>query len=157
MIKYWKDVDILDIELKEWEYEYSEEIAEGIILDIDKKGEIISIEILDISKRLDNFMVETIKKQLKEGHGSLRAFVNTLSAILAFSLYTLPLPLKAFSGSSKYCFLHFTMSEGLIPFSRDTCAGVFPLSTSLITPILKSRVYFLLFISHPLFSFFLVS
>ena len=34
MIKYWKDVDILDIELKKGKYEYSEEIAEGVILDI---------------------------------------------------------------------------------------------------------------------------
>jgi uncharacterized protein YuzE len=40
MIKYWKDVDILNIELKEGKYEYSEEIA-GVILDIDKSGEII--------------------------------------------------------------------------------------------------------------------
>ena len=39
MIKYWKDVDILDIELKEGKYEYSEEIAEGVILDQDGKSE----------------------------------------------------------------------------------------------------------------------
>jgi uncharacterized protein YuzE len=58
MIKYWKDVDILDIELKEEKYEYSEEIAEGVILDIDKNGEIISIEIMDMSKRLDDFVIE---------------------------------------------------------------------------------------------------
>ena len=50
MVKYWKEVDILDIELKEGEYEYSEEIAEGVILDIDKSGEILSIEILDMPK-----------------------------------------------------------------------------------------------------------
>jgi len=68
MIKYWKDVDILDIELKGGEYEYSEEIAEGVILDIDKKGEIISIEILDMSKRLDDFVIEMITRQyLMEG------------------------------------------------------------------------------------------
>ena len=68
MIKYWKDVDILDIELKGGEYEYSEEIAEGVILDVDKKGEIISIEILDMSKRLDDFVVEMITRQyLMEG------------------------------------------------------------------------------------------
>jgi len=60
MIKYWKDVDILDIELKKDDYEYSEEIAEGVIWDIDKKGEIISIEILDMSKRLDDFVIEMI-------------------------------------------------------------------------------------------------
>jgi uncharacterized protein YuzE len=63
MIKYWKDVDILDIELKEEKYEYSEEIAEGVILDIDKNGEIISIEIMDMSKRLDDFVIEVITRQ----------------------------------------------------------------------------------------------
>lgn len=63
MIKYWKDVDILDIELKEGKYEYSEEIAEGVILDVDVRGEILSIEILDISKRLDDFVVEMIARQ----------------------------------------------------------------------------------------------
>lgn len=54
MIKYWKDVDILDIELRDGKYEYSEEIAEGVILDLDKNGEIMAIEILNVSKRLDN-------------------------------------------------------------------------------------------------------
>ncbi|MGB2728474.1 MAG: DUF2283 domain-containing protein [Halobacteriota archaeon] len=39
MIKYWKDVDIVDIELRDGKYEYSEEIAEGVILDLDKKTE----------------------------------------------------------------------------------------------------------------------
>ena len=63
MIKYWKDEDILDIELKGGGYEYSEEIAEGVILDIDKKGEIMSIEILDISKRLDEFVSKKITGQ----------------------------------------------------------------------------------------------
>ncbi len=69
MIKYWKDVDILDIELKKEDYEYSEEIAEGVILDIDKKGEIISIEILDMSKRLDDFVIEMITQHylMEEG------------------------------------------------------------------------------------------
>ena len=62
MIKYWKDVDILDIELKKEDYEYSEEIAEGVILDIDKKGEIISIEIPDMSKLLDDFVIEMITR-----------------------------------------------------------------------------------------------
>ena len=63
MIKYWKDVDILDIKLKDGKYEYSEEIAEGVILDVDERGEILSIEILDISKRLDDFVVEMIARQ----------------------------------------------------------------------------------------------
>ena len=69
MIKYWKDVDILDIELKKEDYEYSEEIAEGVILDIDKKGEIISIEILDMSKRLDDFVIEMITQHYLMAEG----------------------------------------------------------------------------------------
>jgi len=63
MVKYWKEVDILDIELKEGEYEYSEEIAEGVILDIDKSGEILSIEILDMPKRLATSAVEKMSQQ----------------------------------------------------------------------------------------------
>jgi len=71
MIKYWKDVDILDIELKKDDYEYSEEIAEGVILDIDKKGEIISIEILDMSKRLDDFVIEMITQHYLMAEGKV--------------------------------------------------------------------------------------
>ena len=71
MIKYWKDVDILDIELKKEDYEYSEEIAEGVILDIDKKGEIISIEILDMSKRLDDFVIEMITQHYLMAEGKV--------------------------------------------------------------------------------------
>ena len=70
MIKYWKDVDILDIELKKEDYEYSEEIAEGVILDIDKKGEIISIEILDMSKRLDDFVIGMITQHYLMAEGN---------------------------------------------------------------------------------------
>ncbi len=58
-----KDVDILYIELRDGKYEYSEEIAEGVILDLDKNGEIMAIEILNTSKRLDNSVVEKITEQ----------------------------------------------------------------------------------------------
>lgn len=45
----------MDIELRDGKYEYSEEIAEGVILDLDKNGEIMAIEILNISKRLGHY------------------------------------------------------------------------------------------------------
>nr|MBC8526457.1 DUF2283 domain-containing protein [Candidatus Cloacimonadota bacterium] len=48
-INYDEKVDILYIKLKETEYYESDEIKEGIILDYDKNGNIISIEILDAS------------------------------------------------------------------------------------------------------------
>ncbi|MEA1905619.1 MAG: DUF2283 domain-containing protein [Euryarchaeota archaeon] len=51
MIKYFKDIDILNIELQEGEFEYSEEIADGVIFDISREGEILSIEVLDVAKK----------------------------------------------------------------------------------------------------------
>ena len=51
-IKYIKDIDILNIELKEGKFQYSHELGEGIILDLSEDGEILSIEIIDASKRL---------------------------------------------------------------------------------------------------------
>ncbi len=58
IIKYWKDVDVLDICVKEGKYEYSEEVADGVILDIGKDGEILSIEILNATKRMDELRVD---------------------------------------------------------------------------------------------------
>jgi len=52
-IKYWKDIDVLNIEVKKGDYEYSEEVADGVTLDLSKEGDIISIEILDATKRMD--------------------------------------------------------------------------------------------------------
>ena len=57
MIKYFKDIDILNIELHEGEFGYSEEIADGVIFDISQEGvysqegEILSIEVLDVAKK----------------------------------------------------------------------------------------------------------
>jgi uncharacterized protein YuzE len=49
-VKYVKDIDVLTIELQEGEYEHSEEIGEGVILDIGKNGDILSVEIIDATK-----------------------------------------------------------------------------------------------------------
>lgn len=51
-IKYWQDTDVLDIELKRGKYKFSEEIADGVIMDISNNGDILSIEILDAAQRL---------------------------------------------------------------------------------------------------------
>ena len=47
---YDKEEDILNIELKDSEYWKSIELPNGIIIDIDKDGDIISIEIFKASK-----------------------------------------------------------------------------------------------------------
>ncbi len=50
-IKYDQEVDILLIELSDSEVYESDESKPGVILDYDKEGKIIRIEILDASKR----------------------------------------------------------------------------------------------------------
>ena len=53
-IKYDSEVDILCITLKDVEIEESGEETPGIILDYDSEGNIVGIEILQASKRIDN-------------------------------------------------------------------------------------------------------
>jgi len=62
-IKYVKDIDVLNIELKEGSFEYSEEIGEGVILDIGADGEILSIEIIDAAKRLGKEVADKIARR----------------------------------------------------------------------------------------------
>ncbi len=62
-IKYWKDIDVLNIEVKKGDYEYSEEVAEGVILDIGKDGDIMAIEILDATKRMDQPVAQRLAKK----------------------------------------------------------------------------------------------
>ena len=60
MIKYFKEIDILNIELHEGEFGYSEEIADGVIFDISQEGEILSIEVLDVAKKFRKPAMERI-------------------------------------------------------------------------------------------------
>ncbi|MEA1894440.1 MAG: DUF2283 domain-containing protein [Euryarchaeota archaeon] len=51
MIKYFKEIDIPNIELHEGEFGYSEEIADGVIFDISQEDGILSIEVLNVAKK----------------------------------------------------------------------------------------------------------
>ena len=62
-IKYVKDIDVLNIELQEGEFEYSEEIGEGVILDLGQNGDILSIEIIDATKRLGKQVADKITQR----------------------------------------------------------------------------------------------
>jgi uncharacterized protein YuzE len=62
-VKYVKDIDVLTIELQEGEYEHSEEIGEGVILDIGKNGDILSVEIIDATKRLQKDVADKIAQR----------------------------------------------------------------------------------------------
>ena len=53
-ITYDPEVDVLRIVLNNAEIEESDEEKPGVILDYDKDGNIVGLEILDASKRVEN-------------------------------------------------------------------------------------------------------
>ena len=53
-IKYDQEVDVLTIEFSSARVDESDEDKPGIILDYDKDGNIVGIEILNASKRMEN-------------------------------------------------------------------------------------------------------
>lgn len=53
-VKYDQEVDVLTIEFSSVPIEESDEEKPGIILDYDKDGNIIRLEILNASKRIEN-------------------------------------------------------------------------------------------------------
>ncbi len=59
-ITYDPKVDIMNIKFQEGKYEISEEVGEGIVIDLTKEGKVISIEILDASKRMPKKSIEDV-------------------------------------------------------------------------------------------------
>jgi uncharacterized protein YuzE len=55
-VKYDPNVDVLSIVLSDAPVEESDEDKPGIILDYDKQGNVVALEILDASKRMGNPM-----------------------------------------------------------------------------------------------------
>jgi uncharacterized protein YuzE len=53
-IKYDPEVEVIRITLKDVAIEESDEETPGIILDFDSDGNVVGIEILQASKRIDN-------------------------------------------------------------------------------------------------------
>jgi uncharacterized protein YuzE len=51
-ITYDPEVDAMNIKFQSGKYDISKEVAEGIIVDYTREGKVISIEILDASKRM---------------------------------------------------------------------------------------------------------
>ena len=56
-VQYDPEVDVLSILLSENPVEESDEDKPGLILDYDKDGNVVSLEILDASKRMGNPML----------------------------------------------------------------------------------------------------
>ncbi|MCL4430132.1 MAG: DUF2283 domain-containing protein [Chloroflexi bacterium] len=59
-VEYDKKADALYIWVRKAKYDISEELAENVILDIDKNGRIIGIEVLDASKNIGQELVTKI-------------------------------------------------------------------------------------------------
>ena len=53
-VKYDKEIDVLYISFSKNKIKESDEDKPGIILDYDKEGSIVGIEILDASKKMKN-------------------------------------------------------------------------------------------------------
>jgi len=55
-VRYDPEVDVLSIALSDALVEESDESKPGVILDYDKSGNVVGLEILDASKRMGNPM-----------------------------------------------------------------------------------------------------
>ncbi|MBI4045072.1 MAG: DUF2283 domain-containing protein [Candidatus Diapherotrites archaeon] len=65
-INFDKKADALYIRFSEEKYFESDELREGIILDLDKSGKVIGLEILDVSKNLPKESLNKISFELLE-------------------------------------------------------------------------------------------
>jgi uncharacterized protein YuzE len=59
-VEYDKKADALYIWMRKGKYDISEELADNVILDLDKTGRIIGIEVLDASKNIGQELVTKI-------------------------------------------------------------------------------------------------
>jgi uncharacterized protein YuzE len=59
-VEYDQKADAMYIHLRKAKYDVSEELAENVILDLDKNGKIIGIEILEASKNLSKDIITKI-------------------------------------------------------------------------------------------------
>jgi uncharacterized protein YuzE len=59
-VEYDQKADAMYIRLRKAKYDISEELAENVILDLDKNGKIIGIEILEASKNLSKDIITKI-------------------------------------------------------------------------------------------------
>ena len=60
-IRYDPKVDAMYIEIAKGTYDVSREISESVVMDVDKKGNVLGIEILDASKNIPAFDPQNLK------------------------------------------------------------------------------------------------
>jgi uncharacterized protein YuzE len=62
-LKYDAEVDVLTINWCDAEIEESESISAGVILDYDQDGNIVGIEILNASQKIENFSPKILEEK----------------------------------------------------------------------------------------------
>lgn len=59
-VRYDKEVDAVYIYAEDGEYEISEEVGEGVVIDISKDGKVMGMEILDASEKISPNILKSI-------------------------------------------------------------------------------------------------
>lgn len=59
-VRYGKEVDAIHIYAEKGEYEISEEVGQGVVVDISKDVKVVGIEILDASQRFSPNILKSI-------------------------------------------------------------------------------------------------
>jgi uncharacterized protein YuzE len=70
-VEYDQKTDAMYIRLRKSKYDISEELSENVIMDLDKNGHIIGIEVLDASKNLGKDIVTKNPQHRKNSPTSL--------------------------------------------------------------------------------------
>ena len=63
-INFDKEHEFMKIKFQDSEYEMSREVDDGIVIDIDKKGKIIAIEILDVSDKMSKESIRELRAKV---------------------------------------------------------------------------------------------
>ena len=71
-INYDQQADAMYIRFSEAKYHQSDEVKEGIILDFDKSGKIIGMEVLDVSERLPQKSMRSIHFEVEPRNSNSR-------------------------------------------------------------------------------------
>lgn len=71
-ISYDELDDAMYIRFSESKYYQSDEVREGVILDFDKEGKIIALEILDVSCKLPQMSMDNINFEIKHPERSAK-------------------------------------------------------------------------------------
>ncbi len=64
-VEYDRKADAMYIWVRKGKYDISEELAENVLIDLDKTGHIIGIEVLDASKNLGESIITRIMQTEK--------------------------------------------------------------------------------------------